>query len=367
MSSPSPFPRLTKDASVEARCEVANKIAEQFANGEFGANEKRIAIEIFRVLVLDVERNVRRILSEKLAPSLEAPHDVILKLAKDEGDIAIPVLKKSFVLTEADLIDITANSQNVEVMSVIARREMISRELSEALIKKGNVAVISELLENNNATIDEQDLYAIYHNQVKNPPVLELMAKRGGIPIALAEKLFVAVSDEVKRVLTSHYNISIQTADDSSSFAREMATLGLVDDRLSGMEIADLVTHLHHSKRLTLSLIIRALCAGNLRFFEHAFAELAEIPYPNARILILDGGAAFEALYRKSVLPNEMFPAISYLLRAALVETELGRYQWTDFKQRLVSRLIKDETANHIENMDYIVRIIQSNNFEQPL
>ena len=364
MTATSPFPKLTKDSTIEVRCEVANKIASEFAGGEFSINEKRIAIEIFRVLVNDVEKNVRKILSERLASCIYAPHDVILKLANDETEIAIPVVKNSFVLTESDLVSIINKSQDIGVLSAIARREIVSRELSEALIKKSNVTALTELLDNKNANIDEKGLFNIYNGFHKNSSILEAMAKRGSIPLPLAEKLFVAVSDEVKRVLTTQYNISFQAADDSAAYAREMATLGLLDEDASGIELSELVAHLRRSGRLSLSIIIRSLCLGNLRFFEHAIAELSGVPYMNTRILILDTGGGFEALYKKTALPPEIEPAIAYLLKAALSETVLGRFQRSDFKQRIVERLVRDDAAKTIEYMDYIVRIMQQNSFD---
>jgi uncharacterized protein (DUF2336 family) len=353
--------RLGKEATVEVRTDVADKIGHSFASGQFNSNEKRIAVEIFRLLVNDVEKSVRKILSTRLAHSMEAPHDVIIKMAQDEKEVALPVLKNSFVLSESDLIDITSQSQDIDILCTIAKRDMVSRELSNALIDKHNITITGALIENKNASIDEKGLHDIYNNFSGSISTLENLAKRGGMPVVLAEKLFVAVSDEVKRILNKQYSISYQESDSAASYAREMATLGLTDDKTSKMEMIELVHHLNKNSRLTLSIIIRALCLGNLRFFEAAFAELTDIPINNARILIADNGIGFEALYKKSRLPNEMFAAISYLLNAALIETNLGRYHKSDFKQSIIERIIKDKNASNIEYIDYIMRIMQNN------
>ena len=48
------------------------------------------------------------------------------------------------------------------------------------------------------------------------------------------------------------------------------------------------VTQLRAKGRLTPALILRALCMGEIRFFEAAAAELAGIPFENAQVLARD-------------------------------------------------------------------------------
>jgi len=354
--------KLIQEPSDEARVEVAEKVASGFGTGEFTANEKRIAIEIFRLLVNDAEVQVRKMLSLHLAHSMEAPHDIVLKLAKDISDVAVHVLENSYVLTEDDLIAITESTQDVDIMSTIARRETVSRELSEALLQKSNVAVVETLLRNKSASIDEKGISNIYAVCSKNNSVLELLVKRGGLPVTLAEKLFGAVSDEMKKVLTQQYRLSVQIADDTTKDVRELATLGLLDTEMQTMDIAKLVNQLHQQGRLTLSIIIRSLCSGDMRFFEQAMAKLADVSVMNAQLLILDQGMnGFPSLYKTSCLPMELFAATHYLLRIALEETNYGRYQRNDFKQRLANRLLQDDAARKIEYMDYLLTLIQNN------
>lgn len=356
--------RLANEPSSEARIDIAEKIAVEFKKGDFSDKEKKIAIEIFRILVGDVEKKVRQVLSTHLSGSMDAPHDVILKLANDIKEISLPVLEHSYVLTESDLVEITEKSYDQEVMSAIARRDMVSRELSTALLKKSNLAIIETLLKNKNASIDDNGFQRIYDECQDNTSMLELMAKNGGVPLSLAEKLFVVVSDEVKKILVKKYNISFDVANDSARYVRELATLGLIDNAMVGMEVEALISHLHKNNRLTLSLLIRSLCFGNLSFFEHAIAKLADVPVLNGRILVLDGDNGFEALYKKSGLPQEMFMAIKYLLKVVLDETAMGRYNRNDFKYRLASRILKDKMASSIEYMDYIILIIKGNMVE---
>src|SRR5581483_9850867 len=90
--------QLAREPSGKARAVVAEKIASGFTAGEFSAAEKQIAVEIFRLLLSDAEVQVRKMLSTHLAASMEVPRDVALSLAKDNAEVAVPMLQYSYVL-----------------------------------------------------------------------------------------------------------------------------------------------------------------------------------------------------------------------------------------------------------------------------
>lgn len=354
---------LTDSPTGKVRANVAQRLAAGFTAGEFKVAERQVAIEIFRLLVNDVEVTVRKMLGEHLAKSLDAPHDVIMKLANDVQEVSLPVLEHSYVLTEDELIAITQSTGDVTIMSTIARRETVSRELSQALIEKSNTMVIETLLANKSASIDDSSLSRIYSTCGNSESIMDMMVKRGGLPVTLAEKIFSVVSDEMKKTLTQQYKLSLQVAEDSTNAVREAATLGLVDPQLHSMEISKLVEQLYQQGKLTLSIIIRSLCRGDTRFFGHALARLADVPYNNAQLLMLDqGDTGFKSLYKTSCLPMELYNATRYLLRAVMEETGFGRYECSDIKQRLSGRLLQDDAVKKIAYMDYLFNLIQNNN-----
>ena len=75
--------RLLTDPSVDNRIGTSTKIAEGFNDGTLNENERRMAEEIFRVMVKDAEVRVREALALNLKKNPAIPHDVALSLAKD--------------------------------------------------------------------------------------------------------------------------------------------------------------------------------------------------------------------------------------------------------------------------------------------
>src|SRR5581483_10948882 len=102
---------LTEEPSAKVRGQLAGKIAMDYRSGNFTEAEAGIANDIFRILIKDIEKNVRQALAEQLAYCANTPRDIILKLANDEAEVAAPVLEYSSVLTEDDLIAIVQSSQ----------------------------------------------------------------------------------------------------------------------------------------------------------------------------------------------------------------------------------------------------------------
>ena len=70
--------RLISDRSPHVRAQTSAKIAAQFDDHALSAAERKIAEDIFRMVVKDTEVLVREALSAHLKTTLDLPHDVFL-------------------------------------------------------------------------------------------------------------------------------------------------------------------------------------------------------------------------------------------------------------------------------------------------
>ena len=88
--------------------------------------------------------------------------------------------------------------------------------------------------------------------------------------------------------------------------------------RSRGDDIRGLVQHLRVTGQLTAGLILRALLSGNLELFDHALAELSELPLARVAALLHDrGGASLNALLIRAGLPESTFAAFRVALEAS--------------------------------------------------
>jgi len=356
--------KLTEEPSPRVRGMLATKIATDYQSGGFSSAEAAIAADIFRILLKDAEKKIRHTLAEHLSHSPNVPHDIIWKLAHDDPEVAAPVLEYSHVLTENDLVAIVRSTRDVLKLCAVARRDGLQERVGDTLLETHNEQVLTDLFKNKTAKVSEKGLLESWKYVSSNRSLLETLVHRGNLPLTVAEKIYVVVSDEIKHQLVKQYKLGAPLAQKASQDAREWEMLGIVPgggkiDPQNDTQVEDMVDQLYLSGRLTHSLIIRSLCVGSLSVFEAGIARLAAVPRVNARILLMDSGSlGFQAIYKASHMPEGFFEAIRVLLKISLEETEFGRAKRSDFRRRVIDRIYMENYHRTVENMEYLLSII---------
>jgi len=293
--------RLLASPDAETRAEIAGKIAAQHAH--LTEAQRKMAEDIFRLMVRDAEVRVREALAQQLKSNAMVPGDVALALARDV-DTATLVSNTGAELTEHTLAN------------VVERYSGSSDEVGAAL------------------------------------------AERPGVPVTIVERLLNRVSESLRTQLSKRPGLSPEMATTLLIQAREQAVLGI---STAESDVVKLVEHLFRNKRLTPSITLRAVCMGDMRFFETALAILGGIPVENAQALIYDEGKkGFEALYKKSGLPAPLYSA----MRAAI---DISKDMKLDgeandrerFSRKMIERILTQYGEQGIEfendDLDYLL------------
>lgn len=328
--------RLLSNPDGTTRAVIAEKLASQHA--ALNDTERKLAEDIFRVMVKDAEVRVRAALSRQLKENHLVPHDVAVALARDVDEVALPMLQFSDVLSDADLIEIV-RSQTETKAEAVARRSHVSSVVSDALVDTGSEHVVAALVSNRGAELTEATFHKVVDGFAAMDAVGKPLAERSDLPVTIIEELMTKVSENIRSFLVHRQDLSPEQADALLVQAREMAVLGLSE---SETDAAKLVDHLSSNGRLTPSIILRAVCTGDTAFFEIAMAKLARIKVENARTLIHDAGKrGFDALYEKTGLP----PVFKAAMRAAIdVSGELsydgGEHDRERFSRRMLELIL---------------------------
>lgn len=332
--------RLLDDQSEGARAETAAKIARDFGTESLTESERNMAKEIFRLMVKDAEVRVREALALNLKDNPLLPHDVAVSLAEDVDSVALPILQFSEVLTDADLIEIV-RSQGTAKQVAIAGRESVSENLSDALVETGNEDAVTTLVSNEGAEIRLASLQKVVDEMGDCESIQDAMVHRPKLPLTISERLLTVVSDHLREKLVNRPELSDKMATDLILQTRERAVISLSNTG-NVDELQKLIWQLSDNGRLTPSLVLRALCMGDMAFFESAVAELANISILNVRTLIHDGGEkGLKALYEKTGLPMTHFPAALAAVEVAR-ETEYdgGVKDRERYSRRMMERIL---------------------------
>ncbi len=352
--------KLMADPSADVRAETAAKIANQFEVEALSPAERQIAEEIFRKLVKDVEVRVREALAVHLKNSPDLPHDVAVALARDVDSVSLPMLKFSEVLTDEDLIAIVRD-QGAAKQVAIAQRTSVSSRVADALIDTGNERAVARLVANEGAKLTEQALGRVMEEYQESQAVSDSLSRRPSMPAAISAQLVEVLSERLQDFLMQKHDVAPDVASNLILQAREKATMSLVDYGSTDMELENLVEQLARKERLTASLLLRALCLGDMGFFERALARLADLPLQNARILIHDhGGLGLESVYLKADLPKRLYPAF----RAGIELSDENDYDGgpndrARFIERMLERVLTQfedpQSRMTQEDIDYLM------------
>ncbi|MAX48040.1 MAG: hypothetical protein CMM78_07505 [Rhodospirillaceae bacterium] len=341
--------KLLADPSGENRASAAHKIARQFGEGGLTDKERSIAEDIFSLMVKDVEMQVRAALSSNLKDVPGLSNDLAKTLASDLSDeVALPMLQYSNALTDADLVEIV-RSQNASRTKAVAERPAVSRQVSDAIVTHGDEDSVVALVSNTGAEISETSLNKVVDKYGDVPRIQEPLVQRPTLPVSIAEKLVARVADHLKDYLVQHHELSDEMATDLILQSRERATLTLNRAGSSG-SAEELVRQLKENRRLTPSIVLRALCVGDLDFFEQSLSVLSGVPINNARILIHDEGElGLRSLYQKAGMPVALLPAYRTALDM-VVKAEME--QSDEDPQHRMRRLLERVLTEHEEIID---------------
>ncbi len=352
--------RLLTDPSAEARAETAAKVAGEYGVGSLSKTEREIAQEIFRVMAKDIELLVRETLSQSLKEIPDVSSDIARILAEDESDsVALPILEFSKALTEQDLIEIIAVCSPVRHVAV-ARRENVTAKVSDAIVDKGHEDAVVALVSNKTAQIAEKTFDKVIDKFGESQRVQEPLVKRERLPLTIAERLVAKVSDSLKQYLVTHHELSPQVASDLLLESRERAVVRLLQDDDNHPDVTELVEQMDVNGRLTASIILRALCTGDLNFFEAAIAHKAHVPLQNARVLIHDDGdLGMRALYEKASLPSRLYPAFHSAMGIAKLSESERSDRGPDWRSRLIMERVLTQFEGVVEfdseDVDYLL------------
>ncbi len=352
--------KLMADPSAEVRAETTAKIAKQFEGEVLSPAERKIAEDIFRKLVKDVEVRVRESLAAHLKNSPDLPHDVAVALARDVDSVSLPMLKFSEVLTDEDLVEIVRDKGAAKQVA-IAQRPSVSPRVADALIDTGNENAVARLVANEGAKLTEQALGRVMEEYQESDAVSDSLSRRPSMPAAISAQLVEALSGRLQDFLMQKHDVSPDVASNLILQARERATMSLVDYGSTDTELQNLVEQLARKERLTASLLLRALCMGDMGFFERALARLADLPLQNARILIHDhGGLGLESVYMKADLPKRLYPAFRAGIELSdQTEYDGGRNDRSRFIERMLERILTQfedpQSRMTQEDIDYLM------------
>lgn len=296
----------------EIRLQIARKITLLLPELAHAKREEllRYVFQVLLLLAEDQLLRVRQMIAEELRSSFDAPPALIKRLAWDQDiEVAAPILEFSPLLTEADMMEIVANSAIPGVLEALSSRKNLPEEVTDAIVRsvassrvsKEDAAIIQKLLDNKGAHFREDTLelvveqapeYEIWHESLLDRPeltqrIINKIARFVSQAMILEMQDRGMISKEIGRNLTYAIasrlqSLGVDRMREAEKLAKEMLTQGTLDAET----------------------IMGALESGEREFVICSLAVLSEIPVKTVqKILKSEEAETVVALVWKTGLP----------------------------------------------------------------
>ena len=330
------FLAWAQQSGAETRAEAASALARAFLHSNLPPLLRAEVAAAMIAMMDDPCADVRRALAEAVSGAHDAPRHLVVALANDEAQVAAPVLARSPLLTDAELVDCAATG-NAVAQCAIARRPGLGAGPAAALAEVGGSEAALALVANLTAGLTQGALRRLFARFGHDAEVREALLARPGLPASLKVDLALATTNALARFVGSTGWLDGKRAEKIAREARDAALVSIAAD-CEPLERAELVRTLRERGALTMALLLRSLLEGERDLASAALAEISGLPLARTSAFARDPyGEGFAALALTSGLPRHALPAF----RAALGAIEVhGAGDRGGLKPRLVEAVI---------------------------
>ena len=282
------FVALARDRTPAGRRRFASEFAEAFLNspGTFNEGERVMALNILSTLMQDAALEVRQMLAERLSHESGVPQKLLQALANDLIDVARPILQFSVDLGDED-IKVVIESKTTQHRQAIATRTVLSAEISDALVEKGEVVVALALLENLGLQIPESTMRKLASQALAHNEIGDHIAGRSELTSEVAEKIYWIISTELRTQITSRFTIS----EDKLNRALGDVVSALVSRQLQPGQRRSVAERLIATGRVDATLLIDLLKGRGTDLFRELLGGLTKFKPSLVDALCSDTGA----------------------------------------------------------------------------
>lgn len=293
--------RLAKEASPEGRQALLREVTDLFMEAPEDLSSTEVAYfgDIMERLVFELEMKARRHLAEALADVGTAPHELVTRLASDEIEVAKPVLMKSGVLADSDLLDIIKQCSQEHLLAV-SQRSRVSEQVADALVEKGNDEVLGSLAGNAGAVLSRNAMETMVERGENGAEALqEALVTRRDFPPDLLQRMYAYVSDALRQHIVE-LGVPIDEGQIDDMLAETKSWLESDGaDELSPAE--KFILRKEQLNQLNNDLLVKLMRQGKVAEFVAGIAKMAKIDIPTARQTIFDKSGEKLAVICKSL------------------------------------------------------------------
>ncbi len=294
-----PLLALARSRSFEDRRRLIEAVSALCDQQKPGRPAHHALGQIFLALAGEAEREIRRALADCLASADWAPPALINMLALDEIDIARPVIAASPLLGDADLLRILIEA-SLDHQIEVARRPGLGGAVADAVIDRGDPAVMIALAGNRSAELSVEGLRRLVEHSRRIAGLRAPLVRHPLLTETLARAMLDWIGQALRQAIGERFDIDPEALAGEIDRAVEKVRSGwsaapIASGRPDAAEQDEmerrLVVKLQAAGQLRPGFLVRAVSEKRLGLFEHALAALGGFPLSAVRGALRAGSA----------------------------------------------------------------------------
>jgi uncharacterized protein (DUF2336 family) len=307
---------LARQRTAAGRAELFATMSDLLTEADARPSERERALlaGILRSLLGRVEMELRRSLAVRLAARGDVPEDLVADLARDDIEIARPLLMGSPVLKDATLIEII-RLRGAEHTLAITLRPSLSSAVGDAVVATGDADAIESLLNNQSAELSTQAMDYLVAEAQRIDRFRGPLVGRADLPGDLAMRLYWHVSAALRQHLIARLDLAEAVVDDLIEETAEGLAGAGGGEGLQGAA-RRLADGLAGSGGLTGETLAGLLRSARIPAFVAGLARLSQCPEPIVRRVALTAdGETLAVICKAAGIHRNDFATIYLLVR----------------------------------------------------
>ena len=269
------FLAWAQQAGPATRTEAASALARAYLCSDLSP-QLRDEVALAATSFMDDCIEVRRALAEAFSGARNAPRHLVVALANDDPEVAAPVLARSPLLTEAELVDCAATG-GLASQCAIARRPALPAGPAAALAVVGRREAALALIANPTASLTPGALRRLFARFGDDPEIREALLDRPGLPSSLRAVIALETTKSLEAFAGSTGWLEGGRAGKAAREARDAALVAIAAD-CPPQERAELARTLRERGALTIAVLLRSLLSGERDLMSAALARRSGLP-----------------------------------------------------------------------------------------
>jgi uncharacterized protein (DUF2336 family) len=278
---------LAKEPSSHRRRELLREVTDVFFVEKFDSPGQTAAFDdIILKLSAKMEEAVRVELAERFATSSAAPQGLMRMLALDAPAVAAPVLERSNVLSEQDLVDV-AKTKGQEHLRVLSSRTDLSERVTDAIVETADDHTLGVLARNDSAVLSRASHEVLVDRAAQNPALQEAVVQRASLPADLLNEMYFLVEARLRAtILARNEDMDPKALEQALATSRKRlaAQTGALPSDFE--EAEHYIRGLLARNALTPNVLVKLLRGGQRTHFVVALSESTDVDFNTARRVI---------------------------------------------------------------------------------